>query len=60
MMTYREMAIDAGASNEEEIQQMAAMIEADHRRQMEEAEFQRMLEEAALEQEQDDGSSKCE
>lgn len=31
-MTYREMAIDAGARGEEEIRHMAAMIEEDHQR----------------------------
>jgi len=31
-MSYREMAIDAGARGEEEIRRMAAMIEEEHRR----------------------------
>ena len=31
-MSYREMAIDAGARGEEEIERMAAMIEEDHQR----------------------------
>jgi len=36
MSVYRDMARDAGCTTEEEIQQMAMMIEEDHRRHMEE------------------------
>ena len=44
-MSYEDMARDAGCTTEEEVQQMAQMIEEDHRRQM--------MEEQEQEQEQD-------
>ena len=45
-MSYEDMARDAGCTTEEEIRQMAQMIEEDHRRQM--------MEEEEQEQEQED------
>ena len=50
-MSYREMARDAGATSEDEIRQMAAMIEADHREQVNQDAYERMLEEEQLQRE---------
>ena len=45
-MSYEDMARDAGYTNEDDIRQIAQMIEEDHRRQM--------MEDQEQEQEQDD------
>ena len=50
-MSYRDMAIDAGATSEDEIKQMAAMIEASRQEQANQDAYERMLEEEQLQQE---------
>ena len=55
-MSYRDMAIDAGATSEDEIKQMAAMIEASRQEQANQDAYERMLEEEQLQQEYEEQS----
>ena len=56
-MSYRDMARDAGATSEDEIRQMAAMIEEDHREQDNQDAYERMLEDEQLQQEYEEQSN---
>ena len=50
-MSYRDMARDAGATSEDEIRQMAWMLEEQDREQANQDAYKRMLEEEQLQRE---------
>ena len=50
-MSYRDMARDAGATSEDEIRQMAWMLEEQDREQANQDAYERMLEEEQFQQE---------
>jgi len=50
-MSYRDMARDAGATSEDEIRQMAWMLEEQDREQANQDAYERMLEEEQLQRE---------
>ena len=55
-MSYREMARDAGARGEDEIRQMAWMLEEQDREQSNQDAYERALEEEQLQQEYEEQS----